>query len=385
MRVLALLMACAGVLAPASVAADQSAAHPPFVQVRGRDLVTPDGRVLVTRGMNLGNWLVPEGYMFRFEKGAASPRHIEQVIAGLVGPDEARAFWRTWRDTYVTRDDLALLKRMGFDTVRLPFSYRLFLSDDDPSVWKADGFEPHRPRRAVVAGTRPVGRARHARRARRPDRLEHRRQPRHPVALREPAEPGSDGGDLDEDRPPLQARAGRAGLRAAERANRHVPRLEEVQRRARAAVQARHRGHPRGRSRPRHHARRRAVEHGVLGVRRAVRAEPRLHVPQVLERGDRRLARAVPRLPGEVRRADLARRERREHRRVDGVDGAARRGAADRLGVLALQEDGRHEQRRLVPAAGRMGPRRPRMPRPTRSTTTAGVRFGRCPPRPERC
>lgn len=142
MRALVLVLACATALDPASAAAQPAATHPPFVQVRGRDLVAPDDTVLVTRGIGLGNWLVPEGYMLRFEKGAGSPRHIEQVIAGLVGPDEARAFWRAWRDAYVTREDLALLKRMGFDHVRLPFSYRLFLSDDDPAVWKDEGFAP---------------------------------------------------------------------------------------------------------------------------------------------------------------------------------------------------------------------------------------------------
>jgi aryl-phospho-beta-D-glucosidase BglC (GH1 family) len=127
---------------PHPVLAQEPSAQSRFVQVRGADLVAPDGSVLVTRGIGLGNWLVPEGYMWRFEKGASSPRHIEQVVAGLVGPDEARSFWRAWRDAYVTRDDLALLKRMGFDTVRVPFTYRQFMSDDDETAWRDDGFVP---------------------------------------------------------------------------------------------------------------------------------------------------------------------------------------------------------------------------------------------------
>lgn len=120
----------------------QAPSHPPFVHVRGSDLVAPDGSVLVTHGIGLGGWLVPEGYMLRLDKGAESPRHIEQVTAGLVGPDAARAFWTAWRDTYVTRDDLALLKRLGFDTVRVPFTYRQFLADDDAGRWNDEGFVP---------------------------------------------------------------------------------------------------------------------------------------------------------------------------------------------------------------------------------------------------
>jgi hypothetical protein len=114
----------------------------PFVRVQGRALVTPDGRQLITRGIGLGNWLVPEGYMFHFGKGPESPRHIEALIADLVGPDEARAFWAAWRDQYVTRDDLVLLKEAGFDTVRVPFTYRLFLDDDHPQAWHDEGFAP---------------------------------------------------------------------------------------------------------------------------------------------------------------------------------------------------------------------------------------------------
>jgi hypothetical protein len=35
-----------------------------FVIVKGKEIVTPDGKPILLKGMNLGNWLVPEGYMF---------------------------------------------------------------------------------------------------------------------------------------------------------------------------------------------------------------------------------------------------------------------------------------------------------------------------------
>jgi aryl-phospho-beta-D-glucosidase BglC (GH1 family) len=69
--------------------------------------------------MNLGNWLVPEGYMFKF-KTANSPRLIETVINQLVGEVEARRFWKTYRDNYITREDIHLLKKLGFNSVRIP-------------------------------------------------------------------------------------------------------------------------------------------------------------------------------------------------------------------------------------------------------------------------
>jgi hypothetical protein len=37
------------------------------VTTRGREFVAPDGRPLFLKGINLGNWLLPEGYMFKFK------------------------------------------------------------------------------------------------------------------------------------------------------------------------------------------------------------------------------------------------------------------------------------------------------------------------------
>ena len=95
-----------------------------FVTTHGKQFLTPDGKPLILRGMNLGNWLVPEGYLFKF-KTANSPRLIETVINQLIGEDEARRFWKTYRDNYITGEDIHLLKKLRFNSVRVPFNYRL--------------------------------------------------------------------------------------------------------------------------------------------------------------------------------------------------------------------------------------------------------------------
>ncbi len=35
-----------------------------FVYTDGKEIKSPDGKPLLLKGINLGNWLVPEGYMF---------------------------------------------------------------------------------------------------------------------------------------------------------------------------------------------------------------------------------------------------------------------------------------------------------------------------------
>ncbi|MBI2517046.1 MAG: cellulase family glycosylhydrolase [Opitutae bacterium] len=119
------------------------AAEPPpasaFVQVRGRDFITPAGEVFRMRGTNFGNWLLPEGYMWGFHN-AGSPRLIENAVAELVGDVSAAKFWRQWRDNYVTRDDVRFLRAAGFNTVRLPLNWRLFVTEHAPFRFEGPGW-----------------------------------------------------------------------------------------------------------------------------------------------------------------------------------------------------------------------------------------------------
>jgi endoglucanase len=110
-----------------------------FVTTRGKDLVSTDGKTLQLKGINLGNWLLPEGYMFKF-KTANSPRLIQTVINELVGEDEGQRFWKKYRDNYVTQDDIRFIKQSGFNSVRVPFNYRLFVSESAPTKLEGEGY-----------------------------------------------------------------------------------------------------------------------------------------------------------------------------------------------------------------------------------------------------
>jgi len=65
----------------------------PFLHTRGKQIVTADGKPFVIKGTNLGNWLVPEGYMFKFND-ASSPRLINQTFSELIGPAATKSFWK---------------------------------------------------------------------------------------------------------------------------------------------------------------------------------------------------------------------------------------------------------------------------------------------------
>ncbi len=100
-----------------------------FIGVNGKNIVGPDGKNFLIKGTNLGNWLVPEGYMFKFNK-ANSPRLINEVFSELIGPDETAAFWKKYVDSYITGPDIHYLKTIGMNSIRLPFNYKLFTDEE---------------------------------------------------------------------------------------------------------------------------------------------------------------------------------------------------------------------------------------------------------------
>lgn len=99
-----------------------------FVTINGKDFRTPDGKTILLKGINLGNWLVPEGYMFHFKK-VSSPGMIYELFNILVGEDEANKFWDAYRENYITNEDIHFIKNLGFNSIRIPFNYKLFISN----------------------------------------------------------------------------------------------------------------------------------------------------------------------------------------------------------------------------------------------------------------
>lgn len=101
-----------------------------FVHRSGTDIVDGGGRPLLLRGMGIGNWMLPEGYMWGFGPGAESPREIEALTVRLLGADQAREFWQGFRQNFFAEADVRRIAQSGFDHLRLPLNSRLLIDDD---------------------------------------------------------------------------------------------------------------------------------------------------------------------------------------------------------------------------------------------------------------
>ena len=133
---------------------DNSRVHG-FLHADGKILVNGSGEEVLLRGWGAGNWNNPEGFMIGAKtdfKMAADPnavitasgmdrgRSLMQVIRNTCGSRYAHDFWIRWMNAYMTEEDIALMEKLGYNSVRLPISARCFLEEEPGYIWVEEAF-----------------------------------------------------------------------------------------------------------------------------------------------------------------------------------------------------------------------------------------------------
>jgi len=122
-------------------AAEPSSAGLTFLHTQGQDMVDENGHKVLLQGVGLGNWLLPEGYMWKFGQAGDRPRKIEKLVSELIGPEKAARFWPEFRRNYITEADIARIAELGFNSVRPALNARLFLTEGENGQFIHEGFE----------------------------------------------------------------------------------------------------------------------------------------------------------------------------------------------------------------------------------------------------
>ena len=92
------------------------------------------GKTVQLRGVNIGGWLVTEGWMCgqSDDGGRGALEQLEKRF----GSEKAATLMNAWYDHWFTAKDLDTLKSYGFNVIRVPFGWRN-LQDADGN-WKRD-------------------------------------------------------------------------------------------------------------------------------------------------------------------------------------------------------------------------------------------------------
>ncbi|WP_426489757.1 cellulase family glycosylhydrolase [Hymenobacter sp. 102] len=98
-----------------------------MLRAAGAATVNASGQEVVLRGYNVGGWLLQESYILDTDT-LNSQWRIKQGILRTASEAEMEKFYRQYRQQFITKADIDFLARQGFNCVRLPLHYDLFLT-----------------------------------------------------------------------------------------------------------------------------------------------------------------------------------------------------------------------------------------------------------------
>ena len=121
----ALLLACLG---------GQAAQAQSFLQASGPKIINASNQEVILKGVNLGGWQVQEGYMMKPGYSGTQGSIKNYLFSQGQSDSQGESFYQQWRDNFFTKADIDYLKDKGFNCVRLPLHYELFLTASQRAV-----------------------------------------------------------------------------------------------------------------------------------------------------------------------------------------------------------------------------------------------------------
>ena len=125
------LLACAMVCTSA-MAEDELT----MLRAQGQEIVNADGEAVLLRGVNMGGWLVQEGWM-NLTNGPCQAESFK-VLDERFGRDVREHLFQVYEDNYLSERDFDNIRALGMNVVRLPFAWWNILNDD--GTLRADAF-----------------------------------------------------------------------------------------------------------------------------------------------------------------------------------------------------------------------------------------------------
>ena len=116
----------------------------PLLRAEGPKIVDAQHHEVLLRGMNLGGWLLQEGYMMKPGYGGTQGSVKKVLYAAGLSDAQVEKFYQQYRDNFITKADIDFIGQQGFNCIRLPLHYDLFLTPAQRAV-----------RNGVIRGTVP--------------------------------------------------------------------------------------------------------------------------------------------------------------------------------------------------------------------------------------
>ncbi len=116
----------------------------PLLRAAGPKIVDAQNHEVLLQGMNLGGWLLQEGYMMKPGYGGTQGSVKKVLYQAGLSDAAVEDFYQQYRANFITKADIDFIAQQGFNCIRLPLHYDLFLTPSQRAV-----------RNGVIRGTVP--------------------------------------------------------------------------------------------------------------------------------------------------------------------------------------------------------------------------------------
>ncbi len=106
-----------------------------FLKVKGCGIIDQKGRPVYLKGVNLGGWLMMEGYILHAPN--RPEKQFRREFAAVLGRTALNDFDQSFRRHFIAEEDIRRIRHLGFNCIRVPFHYRVV--ENVPYVYGAEG------------------------------------------------------------------------------------------------------------------------------------------------------------------------------------------------------------------------------------------------------
>jgi endoglucanase len=95
-----------------------------FVSRNGQTITDSTNKVIQLKGVNLGGWLLWEGWIWG--GGFTKESEIKNNLTKIAGENEVKQFHADVYRNFINENDIKAISELGLNVVRIPFNHRLF-------------------------------------------------------------------------------------------------------------------------------------------------------------------------------------------------------------------------------------------------------------------
>jgi endoglucanase len=118
----------------------QSVTSSSFLRTSGTSIVNGSGQTVQLRGVNLGSWLIMEGWMSPMDSSGLPDEYgVIQTLDNHFGVSEEQSLLKTYQQNWITLQDIENIKAEGFNVIRVPVWWGDF--ETLQGQWRSDAFQ----------------------------------------------------------------------------------------------------------------------------------------------------------------------------------------------------------------------------------------------------